>query len=69
VETTTTLAQWGTMVWGNFIWAGGNTLINEWGSTSSHPGYWLAGKIKGSTNNSRIQWMASDMMYEAGAGL
>jgi hypothetical protein len=44
-------------------------LINEWGSTSSHPGYWLAGKIKGSTNNSRIQWMASDMMYEAGAGL
>jgi hypothetical protein len=69
VETTTTLPLWGTMVWGNFIWAGGNTLINEWGSTSSHPGYWLAGKIKGSTNNSRIQWMASDMMYEAGAGL
>jgi hypothetical protein len=69
VETTTTLPLWGTMVWGNFIWSGSGTLINEWGSTSSHPGYWLAGKIKGSTNNSRIQWMASDMMYEAGAGL
>ncbi len=69
VETTTSLPLWGTMVWGTFIWAGGNTLVNEWGSTSTHPGFWLSGKIKGTTNNSRIQWMASRLVFKPGAGL
>lgn len=60
---------WGQIVWGNFVWGGGSSILHQWGTTSTHPGYWLSGKIKGSSTNSRLQWMASDIIYEQGAGL
>ena len=60
---------WGQMVWGNFIWGGGSSVVHQWGTAATHPGYWLSGKIKGQSVNSRLQWMASDMIYEQGAGL
>ncbi len=60
---------WGQMTWGSFIWAGSDIAIHSWGTTSQHPGHWLSGKIKGSSNNARLQWMASDLIYETGSGL
>jgi hypothetical protein len=60
---------WGQNVWGSGVWSGGDTTIKQWGSTATYPGFWLSGKIQGQTNNTRLQWMASDMVFEPGGVL
>ncbi len=60
---------WGQGTWGVGVWGGGQSAVVQWGSSASHPGYWLSGKVKGSTNTARIKWMASNMVFETGTTL
>ena len=39
-------AQWGTMVWGSFTWAGGRTLSAKWRALTDKPGYVAAVRMR-----------------------
>jgi len=61
---TTTVATWGTSLWGVASWSSGTSIIKQWTSPTEYPGRWLAGKIKISSLSVSCQWMASTMIYE-----
>lgn len=57
---------WGTALWGTGVWSSGTTVVSTWTSPAENPGYYVSGKIKGSTQGISVQWMASNFAYEVG---
>jgi hypothetical protein len=57
---------WGTGLWGTALWGATMTVLKEWTSPGTYPGYAAAAKIKVTTTTVAVQWMANDYTFEYG---
>lgn len=62
-------SQWDVASWDQSYWVPGVEVIKEWSSPDEGLGTCAAGKIKISTNNLTVQWMANDYIYSVGGPL
>jgi hypothetical protein len=67
--TVTSGAQWDVSSWDDCFWAANLDIVRQWGSPKENIGTWFAGKVKIQTNSLEIRWLASDAMFEFGAGI
>lgn len=59
-------STWDSSTWDGSAWGGGFEVRKEWTSPDENVGYCASGKIKISTGQVAVQWMASDYVYESG---
>jgi hypothetical protein len=59
-------ASWDSAIWDTASWSAGLEIIQQWTSPSSYEGRCAAGKIKITSNNLTVQWLANDYIYEKG---
>lgn len=59
-------AAWDASDWDEVNWVAGLEIVKDWTSPASYPGYCAAGKLKVTTGDLTVQWMASDYMFEYG---
>lgn len=50
-------------------WAANLDIVRQWSSPQENVGTWFAGKLKISTNALEVHFLASDIMFEPGAGI
>lgn len=67
--TVTTGARWDVSNWDDCFWAANLDIVRQWGSPKENLGTWFAGKVKIQTNALEIHWLASDWMFNMGAGI
>jgi hypothetical protein len=59
-------ASWDSAIWDASSWSAGLEIIQQWTSPSSYEGRCAAGKLKITSNNLTVQWLANDIIYEKG---
>jgi hypothetical protein len=59
-------ASWDSAIWDTASWSAGLEIIQQWTSPASYEGRCAAGKIKITSNNLTVQWLANDYIYEKG---
>jgi hypothetical protein len=62
-------AQWDVDDFDEGYWASGLEVVKDWTSPDEYSGSCASGKVKIATNSLMVQWMASDYMYNKGAGI
>lgn len=67
--TVTSGSQWDVDDWDDAFWAANLDIVRQWQSPKENLGTWFAGKIKISTNQLEVHWLATDAMFELGAGI
>lgn len=59
---------WGTSLWDDGLWGSGLTPLAEW-QGATYIGYTFAPVLKTASNESQVQWVASDLVFEVGGVL
>jgi hypothetical protein len=67
--TVTSGALWDMSNWDEAYWAANLDIVRQWSSPQENVGTWFAGKLKVSTNSLEVHMLASDTMFEPGAGI
>lgn len=62
-------ALWDTSDWDESYWAANLDIVRQWSSPQETLGTWFAGKLKITTSALEVHMMASDFMFEVGAGI
>lgn len=69
VYTVTPGSRWDVDNWDEALWAANLDIVRQWQSPKENYGTWFAGKVKVSTSDLEIRWLASDIQFELGGGL
>jgi hypothetical protein len=67
--TVTSAAQWDVSKFDEGYWAADLDIVRRWRAPKENVGTWFAGKLRVSTNALEVHWLASDLMFELGAGI
>lgn len=62
----TTAALWGTAIWGSALWSGSDDILQEWQSTPDEYATWKSLYVQVVTNNGRVTYVGSDLIYLLG---
>lgn len=69
VYTVTPGSQWDVNNWDEAFWAANLDIVRQWQSPKENYGTWFAGKVKITTADLEIRWLASDIQFQLGQGL
>lgn len=67
--TVTEGGQWDVAKWDEGFWAANLDIIRQWQSPKENMGTWFAGKVRVSTNSLEVHWLATQAMFQFGAGI